>query len=40
MEKVLVTGASGFIAEHCIIELLKNENYQNNLRHLLIKLWI
>ena len=24
MEKVLVTGASGFIAEHCIIELLKN----------------
>jgi dihydroflavonol-4-reductase len=23
MEKVLVTGASGFIAEHCIIELLK-----------------
>ena len=26
MRKVLVTGASGFIAEHCIIELLKN-NY-------------
>ena len=24
MKKVLVTGASGFIAEHCIIELLKN----------------
>ena len=24
MQKVLVTGASGFIAEHCIIELLKN----------------
>ena len=24
MEKVLVTGASGYIAEHCIIELLKN----------------
>ena len=24
MEKVLVTGASGFIAEHCVIELLKN----------------
>ncbi len=24
MEKVLVTGASGFIAEHCIIEILKN----------------
>ena len=24
MEKVLVTGASGFIAEHCIIELLNN----------------
>ena len=24
MEKVLVTGASGFIAEHCIIELIKN----------------
>ena len=24
MEKVLVTGASGFIAEHSIIELLKN----------------
>ena len=24
MEKVLVTGASGYIAEHCIVELLKN----------------
>ena len=24
MEKVLVTGASGYIALHCITELLKN----------------
>ena len=23
--KVLVTGASGFVALHCIVELLKNE---------------